>query len=183
MKVMKRFNRNPFIENMNISVENKRITISPMGKNNDVLINQLTGEMKGTHVGTYKTVDSTKFVKLFTENIGMIFDLSKTGVRILGVVVWAVQEKAINKDIVTLTQNTLKEFLEKNKNEKIGLASFKKGISELVDAQIIARHMDRGVYFINPNFIFNGDRVAFTKIIAKNQSSDQESEDDIKKLD
>ncbi|PAV01234.1 hypothetical protein CBG25_17865 [Arsenophonus sp. ENCA] len=46
-------------------------------------------------------------------------------------------------------------------------ATFTRGIKELVGAQIIARCLKQGDYFINPNFIFNGDRVAFTTAIEK----------------
>jgi len=174
-----RFNTNPFVENMNILLKNKRISISSMGKNDEILINQITGEVRGTHVGTYKVVDPTKFIKLFTQNIGMILDLNRAGIRSLGVVAWAVQQKSINKDIVPLTQNTLKEFTKSYSEDGFCLATFKKGIAELIKAKILARHMDRGVYFINPSFIFNGDRIAFTKVIEKSKEQHSEKEKEI----
>jgi hypothetical protein len=31
------------------------------------------------------------------------------------------------------------------------------GLAELEAAQIIAKHMRQGWYFINPDFVFNGD--------------------------
>jgi hypothetical protein len=40
-------------------------------------------------------------------------------------------------------------------------------LAELVKAQIIAKTMRQGRYFINPNFLFNGDRIAFTTVIER----------------
>jgi hypothetical protein len=50
----------------------------------------------------------------------------------------------------------------------VGLQSdILQGLAELEPAQIIAKHMRQGWYFINPNFVFNGDRVAFTAVIER----------------
>ncbi|MBC9222158.1 hypothetical protein IBK32_10680, partial [Escherichia coli] len=48
------------------------------------------------------------------------------------------------------------------------------GLAELEAAKIIAKHLRPGWYFINPNFIFNGDRIAFTTVIERKKATDQE---------
>ncbi|MGP0837842.1 hypothetical protein [Serratia sp. CY85251] len=50
---------------------------------------------------------------------------------------------------------------------KLSHATFKRGINELEKALIIAKTLRKGRYFINPNFVFNGDRVAFTTMIER----------------
>jgi DNA-binding GntR family transcriptional regulator len=50
---------------------------------------------------------------------------------------------------------------------KLSIATFKRGINELENAKIIAKTIRKGWYFINPNFIFNGDRIAFTTVIER----------------
>ncbi|PAV01232.1 hypothetical protein CBG25_17850 [Arsenophonus sp. ENCA] len=45
------------MENMMIPIGTKQIRLSKMGKDRNVLVNQLTGEVLGTHVTTYKKVD------------------------------------------------------------------------------------------------------------------------------
>ncbi|WP_290608468.1 hypothetical protein [Arsenophonus sp. ENCA] len=40
-----------------IPIGTKQIRLSKMGKDRNVLVNQLTGEVLGTHVTTYKKVD------------------------------------------------------------------------------------------------------------------------------
>ena len=53
-------------------------------------------------------------------------------------------------------------------------ATFKRGLLELTKAKIVARTVRQGRYFINPNFMFNGDRIAFTTLIERD---DEHNED------
>ncbi|MFS1538096.1 MAG: replication/maintenance protein RepL [Candidatus Phlomobacter fragariae] len=161
-----RYKQNPFVENMMIPIGTKQIRLSKMGKDRNVLVNQLTGEVLGTHVTTYKKVDRGKFIKLFAENIAMTFELGSAGLKALNVLIFTVQNSGMNKDRVVLDKYALEEFLS-DSGQKLSQATFTRGIKELVGAQIIARCLKQGDYFINPNFIFNGDRVAFTTAIEK----------------
>ena len=84
----------------------------------------------------------------------------------LDVLMYALQNQAIDKDIVALDRFVLKDFL-KNNILKLSLTTFSRGLSELVNSQIIARHNRQGFFFINPSFCFNGDRLAFTTVIER----------------
>ena len=167
---LQRYKENPFIEGMIVPISKKQVMLSKLGKDDNVLINQSTGEVHGTHITTYKAVDSDQFIKLFTTNIGMTFDLKSSGIKSLGVLMWVVQHKAIGKDIVALDSLALSEFL-KDQNKSMSLATFKRGLNELEKAQIIAKHLRKGWYYINPNFVFNGDRVAFTTLIERKNAT------------
>ncbi|XIZ95849.1 hypothetical protein AB2F29_25170, partial (plasmid) [Escherichia coli] len=57
-----RYKENPFIKDLALTISSKRVMISPMGKDEHVLVNQSTGEVTGTNVVTYKKVDSEEFV-------------------------------------------------------------------------------------------------------------------------
>jgi hypothetical protein len=164
---MKRYAKNPFIENLTIETNKKQVRVSELGSDDNILINQTTGEVSGTHVVTYKKVDSEEFVKLFTKNIALTFGLTSAGLKALNVLMWALQNKAINKDLVQLESTCLSAFLEANhKFElKLSLATFNRGLAELVRNKIIAAQNVRGLYFINPSFAFNGNRVAFTRML------------------
>jgi hypothetical protein len=162
----KRYKENPFLENMLVQVSKRQIRVSRLGLEDNILINQATGEVQGTHVTTYRKVDSSQFIKLFTANIGLTFDLKSSGIKSFGVLIWAVQHKAIGRDFVTLDALCLEEFVQKHK-KKLSLATFKRGLNELEKSQIIAKHLRKGWYYINPNFCFNGDRIAFTTVIEK----------------
>lgn len=173
---------NPFLGEMILPVKGKQIRLSRLGRENNILVNQDTGEVLGTHVTTYKRVDGEQFVKLFTANIGLTFGLSSAGIKVFSILLWAVQHKALSKDEIDLDSLALEDFLESHKGDeklKVSLATFKRGLNELEKAQIIAKTMRQGRYFINPNFVFNGDRIAFSTVIERKKREAREDAETI----
>lgn len=163
-----RFKDNPFLKDMLVPIRGQQVKISKLGADNNVLVNQATGEVHGTHLTTYKRVDSEQFIKLFTANIALTFDLSAAGIKTLSVLMWVVQHHAISKDLVVLDHMMLDDFLSDQKKPlKLSIATFKRGLNELEKSQIIAKSMRKSFYYINPNFVFNGDRIAFTTLIER----------------
>lgn len=182
---MKRFNENPFTKDLVIPLKNRQVQISRLGEDNNIVINQETGEfLGGTSVVTYKKVDSTQFIKLFTQNIKLAFELTQAGQKALYVLFWAIQNE-IGKDLVLLDQYTLKDFLEVNPELSMSLPTFKRGLGELVRCQILAMNERKSFYYINPNFVFNGDRVAFTTVleVEKATNSQKQTEKQIDLVD
>ena len=169
---MKRYKENPFLDGMIVPVSKKQVYLSRLGHVGDVFINQSTGEVHGTHVVTYRKVDSDEFVKLFSRNIALTFNLSSAGIKAFNVLVWTVQS-AIQRDIVALDKFALDDFMEQNQELKITLRTFQRGLLELENAKIIAKNIRQGWYFINPNFIFNGDRIAFTALFEREKQPNQ----------
>jgi hypothetical protein len=173
-----RYKTNPFLENMVVPVRGQQVKLSRLGRDDNILINQDTGEVQGTHVTTYRRVDGEQFVKLFTANVALTFDLSSAGIKAFNVLMWSVQKTAISKDEVDFDHLILEGFLFEHQNKepplKLSLATFKRGINELEKAQIIAKTLRQGRYFINPNFVFNGDRIAFTTLIEKTPAGEEE---------
>ena len=88
-----RHKTNPFIANMVVPVKGRKVKLSTLGKDENVLVNQATGEVQGTHITTYRRVDGEQFIKLFTANIGLTFELSAAGIKTFGVLLWVVQNK------------------------------------------------------------------------------------------
>ncbi len=163
-----RYETNPFLTDMTVPLKGRQVKISTLSKDSNVLINQTTGEVHGTHLLTYKKVDGEQFIKLFTANIALTFDLSAAGIKTFNVLAWVVQNKAISRDEVVLDSIMLNDFLKAQiKPLNLSLATFKRGLNELEEAQIIAKTMRKSFYFINPNFVFNGDRIAFTTLIER----------------
>ena len=62
----KRYKENPFLGEMVLDIKERQVRLSPLGKDKNILVNQDTGEVRGTHVVTYRRVDSEQFIKLFT---------------------------------------------------------------------------------------------------------------------
>lgn len=64
---------------------------------------------------------------------------------------------------------THEQFSKANPKLHMAYVTFRKGLNELVKSQIFAKSKRMGDYFINPHFLFNGDRMRFiTKIKRKN---------------
>lgn len=172
---------NPFFKDMVIGYKSKQVKVTPLGKNSDIeIVNAETGEVQGTHVYTHKKVDSGEFVKLFAQNIALTFELEKAGFKALMVLVWQMQRKSINKDLVVLDQYVFEEFNDAHGEgdppivKNFGIATFRSGLNELVSAKIIAHAKRKGDYFINPDFVFNGNRIVFSTAIER--ASDEEIE-------
>ncbi len=167
-----RYKTNPFLEQLSIPVRGKQISISPLGgAEHNILVNQSTGEIHGTQITSYKKVDAEQFVKLFTANIGLTFNLTSAGIKCFSVVLWTMQSRAISKDEIFLDAFLLDDFVAHHECDsqplKLSLATFKRGLNDLENAQIIAKTQRQGCYFLNPNFLFNGSRIAFTTLIER----------------
>lgn len=172
-----RHKENPFIQDLEIKIRHKNVKVSKLGKRDSIdLIDTGTGEHHGTYIGTTKKVDEEQFLKLFTANIAMTFDLKAPGIKAFNVLCFVMQNTAIERDKIFIDKFVLEEFNEAHK-KKLSKAVLYRGLSELIDSKIIARSQREGEYFINPNFVFNGDRIVFTTVIEKRQIEEQQKLD------
>lgn len=173
----KRYSTNPFIADLVVNTTQKSIRVNQigLGKEDNILVNQLTGEIKGTHVSTYRKVDEEEFVKIFSRNIALTFDLSAAGIKAFNVLIYAVQQ-GVGKDTVIIDQYTLEAFikchLDKDPPVTLNLSypTLMRGLKELEKSKILAKCLRKAHYFINPSFVFNGDRIAFTTIIERKKT-------------
>lgn len=168
-----RYKENPFIKDLDIKVRSKNIKVSKFGKKDNInLINEDTGEHHGTYIGTTKRVDEEQFLKLFTSNIAMTFDLGAPGIKAFNVLCFVMQNTAIEKDRIFIDKHVMEDF-NQHHNKKLSKAVLYRGLTELIDSSIIARSVRDGEYFINPNFVFNGDRIIFSTIIEKKKKEEE----------
>lgn len=173
-KEIVRYKENPFIKDLEIKTRSKRVKVSKFGKDDKVdLVNTDTGEHHGTYITTTKRVDEEQFLKLFSSNIALTFDLKAAGIKAFSVLCFVTQNKAIEKDLVTIDKYVLEDFNEEHQ-KKLSKAVLYRGLTQLIDAKILARARKEGDYFINPNFVFNGDRIVFTSVIEKHKKEEQE---------
>ena len=173
-----RYKTNPFIEGMEIRLKRKNVRITTLGKENNILVNEHSGEVASTHVVAHKLVDASRFIKTLADYTSFTFDLSKAGNKALRVLMWTMQDNAINKDTVTLDKYTLEAFHDVHKDFipplKLSYPTFARGLGELDKAKLIAKTQRAGIYFINIRCVFNGDRHAFTTIIQKDTKENRE---------
>jgi len=173
-RTVTRYKENPFLAEMVISTRLKQVRVRAMGRDGETsILHHATGELRGTEMVTYHPADDEEFVKLFARNISLTFDLTAAGNKALVLLIWAVQYTAIEKDLIALDSFAHQDFLTKHadKGLKLSMGTFKRGLRELEGAKIIAKSERAGFYFINPSFVFNGDRIAFTKIIERKSAN------------
>jgi hypothetical protein len=101
-------------------------------------------------------VDKTQFVKLYINGVRAFRDLSPAGTKVFEVLYLELQ-KTVGKDRVYLSFSNIDEHL------KISQATFTRGMRELLDKKFLAPTLAVGWYWINPDYLWNGDRLAFVK--------------------
>lgn len=153
-----RYKTNPFLKNAvaNTKVGTKRLS----NKTGDklMIVSQETGEIMAP-AGFHEIleVDKTQFVKLFKNGVRAFTNLTSAGAKVFSVLYDEVQ-KIPSKDFIYLS------FTDVNQEaEPISQATFYRGMKELLEHKFIAESETVGKYFINPDFIWNGNRLAFIK--------------------
>lgn len=154
------YKENPFI--MSVKTKTKRVT----NKRGDMmLVSSETGEIQTTVAGFWEAeeVDSAKFIKLFVNGVKALAELSNSGTKVFEILYIEVQQN-IGKDTVYLSYTALHEAAG------ISRSTFSRGIKELIDKKFIAATQATSWYWINPDFIWNGDRLAFVKEYRRSSS-------------
>jgi len=173
------YKENPFTQSLTVKTRSKTVTIQASDRMNTeyAIVNQDTHEVKSTHIATYKQVDDDQFVKLFTQNIAMIFDLNQAGRKTLDMIMHVMQRTAISKDEVYIDDNVRADFTEMF-SLKLSKTTMYRGLTELESANIIAKSVKTNIYFLNPNIVFNGDRLVLTQAIERNSGIESNSNQD-----
>lgn len=171
-----RHNSNPFLtaasNNTNSGV--RRMT-NKMG-DHAMVVNNSTGEVLAP-AGFWHTqeVDRTQFVKLYINGVKAFKELSGAGTKMFEFLYLTVQEN-IGKDEVWLALSEVNQDIT-----PISKATFMKGMRELILKGFIAESMTQNKYFLNPDYMWNGDRLAFVKeyrlVSSKPTSRDQSTLD------
>lgn len=155
------YETSPFL--LSLKTRTKRIT----NKRGDMmLVSSDTGEIHNQIAGFWESeeVDSTKFIKLFVNGVKALAELSNSGTRVFELLYIEMQAN-IGKDQVYLSYTGI------DKNAKsISRSTFSRGLAELIDKNFIASVPAIGWYWVNPDFIWNGDRLAFVKEYRKTTS-------------
>lgn len=156
---------NPFLSSISIEKKVRRIT------NNcgDVMLVG-TGEVI-TPVGFWhaEEVDSHKFIKLYINGVKAFKGLTGAGVRVFEVLYLEVQ-KNISKDKVYMSFSTVDQSIT-----PMSEATYTRGMRELVDKGFIAASPHIGIFWLNPDYMWNGDRLAFVKEYRRKPTGTEQS--------
>ena len=146
---------NPFIDRLVVKTRGRKVTVA----RGSTLVDLQTGEIEGiTEIAQIVEVDEGQFVKLFTKDLSVWFDLNKSAMRVFGALLTTVQKESIGRDLVFFDHSS-----EHTKIFGMSKQTFYRGVEELIDKGFIARHRSAGWYFTNPAMFFNGNRARFVK--------------------
>lgn len=98
-------------------------------------------------------VDRTQFVKVYLGGVTAFNDLSSPGAKVFQMVYSYVLDNA-NTDIVYLYYKSAKNMAR---------ATFDRGVVELLNKEIIYKSTIPNQFFLNVNYMFNGNRLALVK--------------------
>lgn len=150
------YSENPFWNKTEVKVGTKRISVAGGRHVSD------DGESiqhGGVHV--IHEVDRDEFVKLYTKNIKVFFDLKPSSMKVLQYLLAQLQN-SINGDGIYLSWFSGEKYFSEQ-DLGVSRASFTRSMKELLEKKFIAESAEPNFYWINPNLFFNGDRMTFIK--------------------
>lgn len=127
-----------------------------------------TISQSGIHIIEEK--DKDEFVKLYTKNMKLFFDLKPSTQKVLMAVLNSVQ-KSPGSDKIYLNWFNVEDYSKENEIN-ISRASFHNAMKELLQKKFIAESEDPNMYWINPHLFFNGDRMIFIREYRKNNQKE-----------
>lgn len=147
------YGENPFM--MEVQTKTRRVT----NKRGDMMLVSNEGEIVSNVAGFWEAeeVDATKFVKLFVKGVKALKELTGAGTKVFEVLYLRVQEN-IGKDQVLMAFAAVDQALT-----PMSSSTYKRGMAELIEKGFIAATPVQGMYWLNPSFVWNGDRLAFVK--------------------
>ena len=114
--------------------------------------NSFQKDIEGDWLHTKQLVDKSASCKLYTipQNRKLVAKLSPCAKELY---LWIMYELESGKEAIWINRE---RYLEENRTS---LNTFRKAVDELVKNAIIAYTVIKDVYWINPSYFFNGDRI------------------------
>lgn len=147
---------NPFINPALAATKTRRVT----NKKGDMMVVSKETQMVVAPIAGFwyaQEVDNAKFVKLYVNGVKAFRDLTSAGAKMFELLYLEVQ-KNISKDKVFLSFSEVDQ-----EATPMALSTYKRGIAELIAKGFLAATHAQGWYWLNPDYIWNGDRLAFVK--------------------
>lgn len=180
LAVKERYATNPFMKDL-LQQTKKGQTMkkySPDG-NKFMIVNtdNPTESATVTAFGTSEEVEMNRFVKLYVDGVGGIVGLKSAGKKVFRLLYLQIRGKeGRDRDEISLNYALLPEETRKTLSQ----ATFYRGIRELIDQRFIAPTMAANIYYINPTYIFNGDRLVIMNQYLLKQ--EEETKENFKRL-
>lgn len=152
------YETNPFVGDAVAHTKQGVKRISNKDGNRMMVVSEGTGEiMAPAGFWQAQEVDKTQFVKLYVNGVKAFKDLTGAGTKVFELLYLEVQ-KQIGKDRAFLSFNAIDQSVT-----PMSEATYARGMRELIEKKFIAPTTVQGWFYINPDYMWNGDRLAFVK--------------------
>lgn len=152
------YQENPFISIDTVKTRVKRIT----NRKGDMFVRAEDESIVAPAAGFWQAqeVDTAQFVKLYINGVKAFSELTNAGTKVFELL-YREMQRNIGKDRVYLSFTTLE--YEMGEELKVSQTTFTRGMRELIDKGFLAPAVGIGWYWINPDYVFNGDRLTFVQ--------------------
>lgn len=154
------FEDNPFVESFYVEVRQKSMSIAGGFEVKDI-------DKKDVKVGAlavFKQVDTEQFLKVYTQNVKALFELSPTAQKILMPLMLEIQKEAKNVAHLYFSHSIAKKNCVELGIKPFQKATFFRGLGELIEKDFLAVNAKgQNWYWINPSILFNGDRIRYVQ--------------------
>jgi len=169
--IHEQFKENPFVEKaiQDIRIVKKTQVIRPKNRDEIQMITSTDGEVTGyTAFTRFIEVDEERFAKVYLSQFASFWELSRAAIRVFSYILSVLKPK--QDSFIFKMDDCLEHTKYKHKKDVLS------GLGNLIECNIIARSNYDWEYFINPLVVFNGDRVAFTKMYVKKKKDKEKSD-------
>lgn len=146
----KRYPNNPFHDGSLGSLNLRKFPLQPQGP----MVNRDTGEIVTGNVYLHKKygyLDTRTAIKLFADSAKVLSSLTMPGIKMF---FYVVSELHKGEEKVYISPRGALEFTGYRANKDVY-----KGLVELIELQVLAKSTESLMYFVNPNILFNGNKV------------------------
>lgn len=161
------YKKNPFIDNMVVELRIKHKTQMIKSADDDTSVMLITND--GENVGHSAfmrqiQVDEDKFAKIYISQLGVLWNLQKTSMRVLTYILSIIKP---NDDRVYFDMKECLDYCNYKESKSVF-----NGLLGLIKSKIIARSSKSYLYYINPSIVFNGSRVSFMTTYVKKKNNE-----------
>lgn len=150
---------NPLMNGTVVTSKERRVSAGMRSQ----LVDPDTGEVQAmTSIHRVKQVDDAEFVKVFSDGVKAMYDLSRAGTRVFQAILDEYQSTKMNGGYADAIY--LNWFDDGLCGRNIGMSekTFNRGLKELLLNRFLAPKSPN-LYWVNPALFFKGDRVALIR--------------------
>lgn len=168
-----RHKKNPFIAGLDTAVVPGVRYIADAENSRFMVVSDSGKSIAQAGFWEYKKVDKAQFLKLYLGGVKLFKQLSTAGSKVFEILYYVVMDNH-DKDRIYLAYD--KQFMERY---QISDRHWLRGIAELLEKGFIAKTSAKHFYYLNPDYIWNGDRLNF---ISRIQSTAKENDEEFRSL-